>query len=89
LPIIGWENLASRAVEYHHLLIASKRKAEAQKRGGDMLEDEVTQRMQQLQKQQRGLLDLLASLPDGILMVEEGDILVLSSPVGERRSATS
>jgi len=82
--LIVFDNMVSRAVEYRHLLVANKHKAEAQRRRGDMLEDEVAQRVQQLQKKQKGLLDLLGSLPDGILVVEEGGKVVLSSPVGER-----
>jgi len=82
--LIVFDNMVSRAVEYRHLLVANKHKAEAQRRRGDMLEDEVAERVQQLQKKQKGLLDLLGSLPDGILVVEEGGKVVLSSPVGER-----
>jgi DNA-binding response OmpR family regulator len=82
--LIVFDNMVSRAAEYRHLLVAERRKAEAQKRRGDMLEDEVTERVQQLQKKQKGLLDLLGSLPDGVLVVEEGGQVVLSSPVGER-----
>src|SRR3970282_1728821 len=82
--LIVFDNMVSRAAEYRHLLVANKHKAEAQKRRGDMLEDEVAQRVQQIQKKQKGLLDLLGSLPDGILVVEEGGKVVLSSPLGER-----
>ena len=82
--LIVFDNMVSRALEYRQLVVADKRRAEAQKRRGDMLEDEVAQRVQQLQKNQKGLLDLLGSLPDGILVVEEGGKVVLSSPVGER-----
>lgn len=70
--LIVFDNMVSRALEYRILLVADKRKAEAQKRRGDMLEDEVAQRVRQLQKTQKGLLDLLGSLPDGILVVEQG-----------------
>jgi len=82
--LIVFDNMVSRAMEYRQLVVADKRRAEAQKRRGDMLEDEVAQRVQQLQKNQKGLLDLLGSLPDGILVIEEGGKVVLSSPVGER-----
>lgn len=82
--LIVFDNMVSRALEYRMLVVADKHKAEAQRRRGDMLEDEVAQRVQQLQKTQKGLLDLLGSLPDGILVVEEGGKVVLSSPVGER-----
>lgn len=82
--LIVFDNMVSRALEYRTLLVADRRKAEAQKRRGDMLEDEVEERVKQLQKTQKGLLDLLGSLPDGVLVVEEGGKVVLSSPVGER-----
>ncbi|MFQ5922277.1 MAG: response regulator [Anaerolineales bacterium] len=82
--LIVFDNMVSRALEYRQLIVADKRRAEAQKRRGDMLEDEVAQRVMQLQKNQKGLLDLLGSLPDGILIVEQGGKVVLSSPVGER-----
>ena len=82
--LIVFDNMVSRALEYRQLIVADKRRAEAQKRRGDMLEDEVAERVRQLQKNQKGLLDLLASLPDGILVVEQGGKVVLSSPVGER-----
>ncbi|MFV2045280.1 MAG: response regulator [Anaerolineales bacterium] len=82
--LIVFDNMVSRALEYRLLVVADRRKAEAQKRRGDMLEDEVAERVRQLQKNQKGLLDLLGSLPDGILVVEQGGRVVLSSPVGER-----
>jgi DNA-binding response OmpR family regulator len=82
--LIVFDNMVSRAAEYRQLLIDNKHRAEAQRRRGDMLEDEVAERVQQIQKKQKGLLDLLGSLPDGILVVEEGGKVVLSSPVGER-----
>ncbi|MCH8340737.1 MAG: response regulator [Chloroflexi bacterium] len=82
--LIVFDNMVSRALEYRQLIVADKRRAEAQKRRGDMLEDEVAERVRQLQKNQKGLLDLLSSLPDGILVVEQGGKVVLSSPVGER-----
>ncbi len=82
--LIVFDNMVSRAAEYRQLLIANKHRAEAQRRRGDMLEDEVAERVQQIQKKQKGLLDLLGSLPDGILVVEEGGKVVLSSPLGER-----
>ena len=49
-----------------------------------MLEDEVTERVQQLRERQRDLLDLLGTLPDGVVVIEEGGRVVLSSPVAEK-----
>jgi DNA-binding response OmpR family regulator len=82
--LIVFDNMVSRALEYRMLVVADKRKAEAQKRRGDMLEEEVAERVRQIQKNQKGLLDLLGSLPDGILVVDESGKVVLTSPVGER-----
>ena len=79
-----FDNVASRALEFRRLLLDNLRMAETQRRRGDMLEDEVTQRVHQLRKRQRDLLDLLGSLPDGVIVVEEGGRVLLSSPVAEK-----
>ena len=78
-----FDNMVSRALEFRRLLLANERMSEAQKRRGDMLEDEVTSRVRQLRLKQKGLIDLLNCLPDGILVVEEGGKLVLTSPKAE------
>ncbi len=78
-----FDNMVSRSLEFRRLLLANERMAEAQKRRGDMLEDEVTNRVRQLRLKQKGLIDLLNCLPDGILVVEEGGKLTLTSPKAE------
>lgn len=79
-----FDNVVSRALEFRRLVLDNKRMAEIQRRRGDMLEDEVTERVQQLRERQRDLLDLLGTLPDGVVVVEEGGRVVLSSPVAEK-----
>jgi DNA-binding response OmpR family regulator len=79
-----FDNLVSRALDYRRLAMDNLRMAEIQRRRGDMLEDEVTQRLSQLRQRQKELLDLLGSLPDGVVVVEEGGRVVLSSPVAEK-----
>jgi DNA-binding response OmpR family regulator len=79
-----FDNVVSRALEFRRLVLDNKRMAEIQRRRGDMLEDEVTERLQQLRERQRELLDLLGTLPDGVVVVDEGGRVVLSSPVAEK-----
>ncbi|UCF61367.1 MAG: response regulator, partial [Anaerolineaceae bacterium] len=79
-----FDNVVSRALEFRRLVLDNQRMAEIQRRRGDMLEDEVTERVQQLRERQRELLDLLSTLPDGVVVVEEGGRVVLSSPVAEK-----
>ena len=79
-----FDNVVSRALEFRRLVLDNQRMAEIQRRRGDMLEDEVTERVQQLRERQRDLLDLLGTLPDGVVVVEEGGRVVLSSPVAEK-----
>jgi len=79
-----FDNVTSRALEFRRLLLDNLRMAQTQRRRGDMLEDEVTQRVHQLRQRQRELLDLLGSLPDGVIVVEEGGRVLLSSPVAEK-----
>ncbi len=79
-----FDKIVSRALEFRQLLLDNMRMAQTQRRRGDMLEDEVTQRVHQLRQRQRDLLDLLGSLPDGVIVVEEGGRVLLSSPVAEK-----
>jgi len=79
-----FDNVVSRALEFRRLVLDNQRMAEIQRRRGDMLEDEVTERVHQLRERQRDLLDLLGTLPDGVVVVEEGGRVVLSSPVAEK-----
>ena len=79
-----FDSTVSRALEFRQLTLANRRMAEAQKMRGDMLEDEVAKRVGQLREKQQGLLDLLNCLPDGIVVVEEGGKLLMTSPAAEQ-----
>lgn len=75
-----FDNVVARALQFRQALLDNERLAKIQKRRGDMLEEEVTDRVQQLQRRRRELLDLLAGLPDGVLVVEPGGRVVISNP---------
>jgi DNA-binding response OmpR family regulator len=79
-----FDKIVTRAMEFRRLLLDNERMAEVQKRRGDMLEEEVTQRIRQLRDRQRDLLNLLTSLPLGVTVVEEGGRVVMSNPQAER-----
>jgi DNA-binding response OmpR family regulator len=79
-----FDNMVSRAVEFRRLILDNQRMAAAQRRRGDILEDEVTSRVDQLRQRQRELIDLLSALPEGVVVVEEGGRVTLSSPVAEK-----
>jgi DNA-binding response OmpR family regulator len=79
-----FDNVISRALDYRRLILANLRMANIQRRRGDMLEDEVTERVLQLRQRQRNLIDILGSLPDGVVVVGEGGRIILSSPIAEK-----
>jgi DNA-binding response OmpR family regulator len=79
-----FDKTVTRAMEFRRLLLDNERMAEVQKRRGDMLEQEVTQRIRQLRDRQRDLINLLTSLPLGVAVVEEGGRVVMSNPQAER-----
>jgi DNA-binding response OmpR family regulator len=78
-----FDNMVARALQFRQILLDNERLAGIQKRRGDMLEEEVTERVQQLQKRRREIIDMLASLPDGVIVVEEGGRVVMSNPVAD------
>ncbi|MCJ7825055.1 MAG: response regulator [Anaerolineales bacterium] len=75
-----FDNVVARALQFRQALLDNERLAKIQQRRGDMLEEEVTDRVQQLQRRRRELLDLLAGLPDGVMVVEPGGRVVISNP---------
>jgi DNA-binding response OmpR family regulator len=79
-----FDTAVSRALEYRRLTLDNQRMAEIQRRRGDMLEAEVTDRIQQLRRSQRELLDLLALLPAGIMVLSAEGRIVLTNPAAER-----
>lgn len=73
-----------RALEFRRLTIDNLRMAEAQRRRGDMLEDEVTDRLRQLNRQEHAYRDLLARLPVGIIVASSNGIYQAKNPTAER-----
>ena len=78
-----FDNVVARALQFRQALLDNERLAKIQQRRGDMLEDEVTDRVHQLQRRRRELQDLLANLPDGVLVVEPGGRVVISNPTAD------
>jgi len=79
-----FDKVVTRAMEFRQLLLDNQRMAQVQRRRGDMLEDEVTQRIRQLRDRQRDLLNLLTSLPLGVAVIEEGGRVAMSNPQAEK-----
>lgn len=79
-----FDNMVARALQFRQILLDNERLAGIQKRRGDMLEEEVTERVGQLQKRRREMVDMLASLPDGVLVVEEEGRIVMTNPVADQ-----
>lgn len=73
-----------RALEFRQLTIDNIRMAEAQRRRGDMLEDEVADRLRQLGRQDHAYRELLANLPIGIIVASSNGMYQAKNPAGER-----
>jgi DNA-binding response OmpR family regulator len=77
-------NAVQMALEYRRLQIENTRMAEAQRRRGDMLEDEVTDRVRQMSRQEHAYRDLLAQLPQGIILASSNGRYMPRNPAAER-----
>ncbi|MFP3855099.1 MAG: response regulator [Anaerolineales bacterium] len=77
-------NAVERALEYRRLQLDNMRMAEAQRRRGDLLEDEVTDRVRQLSRQEQAYRQLLANLPQGIVVVSSNGRYLPRNPAAER-----
>ncbi len=78
-----FDNAVSRALEFRRLIRDNQRLAEIQRRRGDLLEAEVTERIKQMRRKQQDLVDLLARLPQGVLVLDAEGRTVLSNPLAE------
>lgn len=78
-----FDNTVARALEFRRLLRDNQRLAESQRRRGDMLEAEVTDRIRQMRQKQQDVVDLLARLPLGLLVVDTDGRVLLTNPRGE------
>jgi DNA-binding response OmpR family regulator len=76
-------NSVTRALEFRRLTLDNQRMAKAQKRRGDMLEDEVTDRFRQLQRQEKTYRELLAQLPQGIILASVNGRHMPKNPAAE------
>jgi DNA-binding response OmpR family regulator len=76
-------NAVERALEFRRLTLDNIRMAKAQKRRGDMLEDEVTDRFRQLQRQEKTYRELLAQLPQGIILASINGRHMAKNPAAE------
>lgn len=73
-----------RALDYRRLLLDNMRMAKAQQRRGDMLEDEVTERVAQLSRQEQAYRKMLANLPHGIIIASSNGLYLPRNPAAER-----
>ncbi len=79
-----FDNAVSRALEFRRLIRDNLRLAEIQRRRGDMLEAEVTERIRQMRRRQQDMVDLLARLPQGLVVVDSDGRVVLSNALAEK-----
>jgi DNA-binding response OmpR family regulator len=79
-----FNSMIARALEFRKLILANQRMAASQRKRGDLLEAEVTERVQQLRQRHKELMDLLGALPDGIIVVGDDGRIKLRSPVAEK-----
>ncbi len=78
-----FDTTVSRAMQFRRALLDNERLGEIQRRRGDMLEEEVTERVQQLQRRRKELMELLASLPDGVMVVEGAGRIMMTNPLAD------
>jgi CheY-like chemotaxis protein len=79
-----FDNAVSRALEFRRLIRDNLRLGEIQRRRGDMLEAEVTDRIRQMRRRQQDMVDLLARLPQGLVVVDGDGRVVLSNALAEK-----
>lgn len=78
-----FDNTVKRALDYRRLILDNLRMAEAQRKRGDLLEDEVTERVIRLRRRQQETVAILASLPIGVMVVEGAQKTLLRNPKAE------
>jgi PAS domain-containing protein len=76
--------VVARAVEFRKALLDNLRMGEVQRRRGDMLEAEVTGRIRQVKRAQQHLVDLVSSLPVGIVVFDGARRIDLINPLAEQ-----
>ncbi len=63
------DNAVSKALEYRRLTLDNIRMGGIQKRRGDMLEEEASERLKQVNRQDREIRKILAHLPEGVVII--------------------
>ncbi len=79
-----FDTAVSRALEFRRLIRDNQRLAQIQRRRGDMLEAEVTERIRQMRRKQQDLVDLLARLPQGLVVVDTDGRMLMSNALAEK-----
>lgn len=82
--IVSFQAIIKNALEIRRLTLDNLRMGEIQRRRGDLLEEEVTQRIRQLQRSERELIGVLACLSEGVIVVDRNGNIVFSNTVAER-----
>jgi DNA-binding response OmpR family regulator len=78
------DKIVAKAIDYRRLVLDNRRLAEIQKRRGDLLEAEVTARIQQLRRRHEEILQILAGMPDGVMVLDAQQKVILSNPVADQ-----
>jgi len=77
------DNSVTRALDYRRLILDNQRMAEIQRRRGDLLEAEVTDRIQLMRRKQQDTAEMLARLPVGLIVADAEGKLLLTNAVAE------
>lgn len=78
-----FDNVVSRAVDFRRAVLDNLRMGEVQRRRGDLLEQEIAGRIRQVKRIQEYLIDLLACLPVGVVVLDEEGRVELANPRAE------
>jgi CheY-like chemotaxis protein len=78
-----FDNVVSRAVDFRRALLDNLRMGEVQRRRGDLLEEEIAGRIRQVKRIQEYLIDLLACLPVGVVVLDGEGRVELANPRAE------
>jgi CheY-like chemotaxis protein len=78
-----FDNVVSRAIDFRRAILDNLRMGEVQRRRGDMLEEEVAGRIQQLKRTHEYLSALLGCLPFGVVVVDAKGRAELANPRAE------
>lgn len=78
-----FDNTVKQALKFRYLILDNQRMGVAQRRRGDLLEDEIAERIDEYRHRQQELINLIRALPDGIVLIGEGGRISLSNSAAE------